>query len=232
MSGRHSNLLWELRFFIWFSYHRCLTSYPKLPGVWRRSTPSVMVCGWGIPTEHQVWVFPALWCQKRPLGRSAGWVTRQLGLQSSGGLPVCGGWGWLSPVTSTAAVDLRTYTCLASAGSLGFLTAWWPRGVRLLPRWLGAPMRSVPGERGLVPFRTWSRKPPGMFSLPFSSVTSPPNFFLLLMFLVARGFVAACGLFLVAASRGYPLCFSLQWLLLLPSTSSRVHGLSTCGAGA
>ena len=209
MSSRHSNLVWELRFYSCFSYHRCLTSYPKLPGVWRRSTPSVMVCGWGIPTEHQVWVFPALWCPKHPLGRFAGWVTRQLGLQSSGGLPVWGGWGWLSPVTSSAAVDLRTYTCLASAGSLGFLTAWWPRGVRLLPRWLGALMRSGPGERGLVPSRTWSRKPPGMFSLSFFSVTSPPSFFSLLMFLVVRGFVAACGLSLVAVSRGCPLGFSL-----------------------
>ena len=232
MSGRHSNLVWELRFYSCFSYHRCLTSYPKLPGVWRRSTPSVIVCGWGIPTEHQEWIFPALWCQKRPLGRFAGWVTRQLGLQSSGGLPVWGGWGWLSPVTSTVAVDLRTYTCLASEGSLGFLTAWWPRGVRLLPQWLGALMRSGQGERGLVPSRTWSRKPPGMFSLPFFSVTSPPSFSSLLMFLVAWGFVAACGLSLVAVSRGCPLGFSLQWRLLLPSASSRVHGLSTCGAGA
>lgn len=71
---------------------------------------------------------------------------------------------------------------LASAGSLGLLTAWWPRGVRLLSRWLGALMCSVPGERGLAPFRTWSRKPPVMFSLSSFSVTSPPSFFLLLMF--------------------------------------------------
>ena len=42
-------------------------------------------------------------------------------------------------------------------------------------------------------------------------------------------FVAACGLSLVAASRGYSLLqcmgFSLRWLLLLRSTGSRARGL-------
>ena len=46
-------------------------------------------------------------------------------------------------------------------------------------------------------------------------------------------FVAACGLSLVAVSRGYSslLCagFSLKWLLLLRSTGSRRAGFSSCG---
>ena len=46
-------------------------------------------------------------------------------------------------------------------------------------------------------------------------------------------FVAAHGLSLVAASRGYSLLrcagFSLQWLLLLRSTGSRRVGFSSCG---
>ena len=48
-------------------------------------------------------------------------------------------------------------------------------------------------------------------------------------------FVAPCGLSLVAASRGYLLrCegFLLQWLLLLQSTGSRVHGLGSCSTWA
>ena len=68
---------------------------------------------------------------------------------------------------------------LASAGSLGLLTAWWPRGVRLLSRRLGALMCSVPGERGLAPFRTWSRKPPGMFLLSSLSQAHPVSFYCL-----------------------------------------------------
>ena len=46
-------------------------------------------------------------------------------------------------------------------------------------------------------------------------------------------FVAARGLSLVAASRGYSSLwcsgFSLQWLLLLQSTGSRCTGFSSCG---
>ena len=49
-------------------------------------------------------------------------------------------------------------------------------------------------------------------------------------------FVAAHGLSLVVASRGYSslLCvgFSLQWLLLLWSTGSRHAGFSSCGSRA
>ena len=49
-------------------------------------------------------------------------------------------------------------------------------------------------------------------------------------------FVAACGLSLVAASRDYSSwrCagFSLRWLLLLRSTSSRHTGFSSCGLRA
>ena len=45
-------------------------------------------------------------------------------------------------------------------------------------------------------------------------------------------FIAACGLSLVAASRGYSSLrcagFSLRWLLLLRSTGSRHAGLSSC----
>ena len=49
-------------------------------------------------------------------------------------------------------------------------------------------------------------------------------------------FVAARGLSLVAASRGYALLrcsgFSLRWLLLLRSTGSRRAGFSSCGSRA
>ena len=53
------------------------------------------------------------------------------------------------------------------------------------------------------------------------------NFIYLFIYLcLRRVFVAACGLSLVAASRGYPLwCvgFSLRWLLLLRSTDSNTR---------
>ena len=49
-------------------------------------------------------------------------------------------------------------------------------------------------------------------------------------------FVAACGLSLVAASRGYSslwcVGFSLRWLLLLRSTGSRRAGFNSCGTWA
>ena len=49
-------------------------------------------------------------------------------------------------------------------------------------------------------------------------------------------FVAACGLFLVAASSGYSSLwcagFSLWWLLLLQSKGSRCAGFSSCGLRA
>ena len=49
-------------------------------------------------------------------------------------------------------------------------------------------------------------------------------------------FVAACGLSLVAASGGYCSLwcagFSLRWLVLLQSTSSRLAGFSSCGSQA
>ena len=49
-------------------------------------------------------------------------------------------------------------------------------------------------------------------------------------------FTAACGLSLVAASRGYSSLrcagFSLWWLLLLQSTGSRCTGFSSCGMWA
>ena len=48
------------------------------------------------------------------------------------------------------------------------------------------------------------------------------------------GFVAACGLALVWASRGYSLAvcmsFSLQWLLLLQTVVSRARRLHSCDA--
>ena len=51
-----------------------------------------------------------------------------------------------------------------------------------------------------------------------------------------RVFIAAHGLSLVVASRGYSSLrcagFSLQWLLLLRSTGSRRAGFSSCGARA
>ena len=61
------------------------------------------------------------------------------------------------------------------------------------------------------------------------------------LFLAALGlchwvFVAARGLSLVAASRGYSSLwcagFSLWWLLLLRSTGSRHAGFSSCGTWA
>ena len=49
-------------------------------------------------------------------------------------------------------------------------------------------------------------------------------------------FLAARGLSLVAASRGYSslrhMGFSFQWLLLLRSTGSRHAGFSSCGSWA
>ena len=49
-------------------------------------------------------------------------------------------------------------------------------------------------------------------------------------------FVAACGLSLVAASGGYSLLrsadFLLRWLLLLRSMGSRHEGFSSCGSRA
>ena len=49
-------------------------------------------------------------------------------------------------------------------------------------------------------------------------------------------FIAACGLSLVAASKGYSslqcVGFSLRWLLLLQSTGSRNVGFSSCGMWA
>ena len=49
-------------------------------------------------------------------------------------------------------------------------------------------------------------------------------------------FIAACGLSLVVASRGYSslqcVGFSLWWLLLLRGTGSRCAGFSSCGARA
>ena len=60
--------------------------------------------------------------------------------------------------------------------------------------------------------------------------------FCLFLFLAALGLVAARGLSLVAASRGYSLLrctgFSLWWLLLLWSMGSRCVGFSSCGTWA
>ena len=60
--------------------------------------------------------------------------------------------------------------------------------------------------------------------------------FLFIYFWLRWVFVAACGLSLVAVSRGYSLLwcagFSLQWLLLLRSTGSRFVGFSSYGTRA
>ena len=63
------------------------------------------------------------------------------------------------------------------------------------------------------------------------------NLFILFIYFWLRWvFVAARGLSLVVASRGYSLlqcaCFSLQWLLLLQSKGSRCVGFSSCGTRA
>ena len=61
-------------------------------------------------------------------------------------------------------------------------------------------------------------------------------YFLIYLFWLRWVFVAACGLTLVAASRGYSslrcVSFSLWWLLLLWSTGSRCAGFSSCGTQA
>ena len=61
-------------------------------------------------------------------------------------------------------------------------------------------------------------------------------FILFIYFWLHWVFVAACGLSLVAVSRGYSSLqcagFSLRWLLLLRSTGSRCMGFSSCGAWA
>ena len=59
-------------------------------------------------------------------------------------------------------------------------------------------------------------------------------FFFYLFAFVCAVFIAACGLFLIATSGGYSslwgAVFSFQWLLLLWSTGSWAHGLSSCGS--
>ena len=61
-------------------------------------------------------------------------------------------------------------------------------------------------------------------------------FTLFIYFWLCWVFVAACGLSLVAVSRGYSslrcVGFSLRWLLLLCSTGSRCTGVSSCGSQA
>ena len=62
------------------------------------------------------------------------------------------------------------------------------------------------------------------------------NFFFFFFFCLFWVFIAACGLSLVAVSRGYSslLCMgvSLWWLLLLRSTGSRCAGFGSCGTRA
>ena len=73
------------------------------------------------------------------------------------------------------------------------------------------------------------------------SVSHPaPNYLFFFFFnfylfaFVCAVFIAACGLFLIATSGGYSslwgAVFSFQWLLLLWSTGSWAHGLSSCGS--
>ena len=70
-------------------------------------------------------------------------------------------------------------------------------------------------------------------------IESTIGFFLKILFIyfwLRWVFIAACGLSLVAESRGYSLLrctgFSLRWLLLLQSTGSRHMGFSSCGTRA
>ena len=71
----------------------------------------------------------------------------------------------------------------------------------------------------------------------FANLISQPIFICLLSIFIifvfaCTGFIAAHGLSLVAGSRLWSVGFSLQWLLLLQSTDSRVHRLScsmACG---
>ena len=61
-------------------------------------------------------------------------------------------------------------------------------------------------------------------------------FYIFIYFWLHWVFIAACGLSLVVASRGYSLLqcagFSLWWLLLLQSMGSRHAGFSSCGMWA
>ena len=82
--------------------------------------------------------------------------------------------------------------------------------------------------------------PPTVYKGSLFSTSSPTLviacFFIYLYFWLCWVFIAACGLSLVAASRGYSSLqcagFSLQWLLLLWSTGSRRTGFSSCGTRA
>ena len=76
---------------------------------------------------------------------------------------------------------------------------------------------------------------------PLGSVDKELFFFLiyfiyLFLAVLGRVFVAARGLSLVVASRGYSSLqcpgFSLQWLLLFRSTGSRCAGFSSCSTQA
>ena len=62
------------------------------------------------------------------------------------------------------------------------------------------------------------------------------GFFVFFVFWLGWVFIDACGLSLVAESRGYSsfwcVGFSLQWLHLLRSTGSRLAGFSSCSTGA
>ena len=74
----------------------------------------------------------------------------------------------------------------------------------------------------------------GLFLNLFNSLLK--SFFQKQLFLTVLGLHFRAGFSLVEVSRGYSLSqrtgSSLQWLLLLQSSSSRVHGLSSCSSQA
>ena len=75
-----------------------------------------------------------------------------------------------------------------------------------------------------------------LFSYYYYILTLKKNFILIIYFWLRWVFVAARGLSLITASRGYSSLrctgFSLWWLLLLRNMSSRCTGFSSCGTWA
>ena len=127
-------------------------------------------------------------------------------------------------VAASLVAEHRLQMCrLSSCGSRAYLL----RGMWDLPR---------PGLEPVSPAlagRFSTTAPPGK---PCKAFLKTIYIFYLFYFWLHWVFVAACGLSLVVASRGYSSLqstgFSLRWLLLLQSTGSRCVGFSSCSTWA